>query len=63
MHEEPYRDYGDAVGEAEIVEFLAIAEFRAGNWGEAEHALEDACVTLEQFELRGPVSRPLPIGP
>ena len=32
MHEELCRDYGDAVGAAEIVEFLAIAEFRAGNW-------------------------------
>ena len=39
---------------AEIVEFLAMAEFRAGNWAQAEQALEDACDTLAQFELRGP---------
>ena len=31
-----------------------MAEFRAGNWVEAEKALEDACDTLAQFDLRGP---------
>ena len=39
---------------AEMVEFLAMAEFRAGNWAQAEQALEDACETLAQFDLRGP---------
>ena len=49
-----FRDHGDAASTAEIVEFLAMAEFRAGNWAEAERALEDACETLSQFDLRGP---------
>ncbi|HET7472436.1 MAG TPA: LuxR C-terminal-related transcriptional regulator [Candidatus Limnocylindrales bacterium] len=31
-----------------------MAEFRSGNWSEAERALEAACDTLTQFELRGP---------
>ena len=55
LHEDLLRDHGDAVGAAEIVEFLAMAEFRAGNWDLAERALEEACATLKQFELRGPV--------
>lgn len=46
---------GDVVGAAELVEFLAMAEFRAGNWAEAEETLEAACGTLAQFELRGPL--------
>lgn len=54
--EEFCREQGDAVGAAEIVEFLAMAEFRAGNWNQAERALEDACATLEPFELRGPLT-------
>jgi DNA-binding CsgD family transcriptional regulator len=49
-----YRDHGDVAGTAELVEFLAMAEFRAGNWAAAEQALEDACDTLAHFELRGP---------
>jgi DNA-binding CsgD family transcriptional regulator len=49
-----YRDRGDVVAAAETAEFLAMAEFRAGNWAQAEQALEDACETLAQFELRGP---------
>lgn len=49
-----FRDRGDLVGAAELVEFLAMAEFRAGNWTAAEGALEEACATLGQFELRGP---------
>jgi ATP/maltotriose-dependent transcriptional regulator MalT len=47
-------DHGDVVGAAELIEFVAMAEFRAGNWAEAERALEGACDTLSQFELRGP---------
>ena len=54
LHDERYRDRGDVVTAAEMVEFLAMAEFRAGNWVQAEQALEDACGTLAQFELRGP---------
>ena len=54
LHDEHYRDRGDVVSAAEIVEFLAMAEFRAGNWAQAEQALEDACETLAQLELRGP---------
>lgn len=52
--EREFRDRGDLVGAAELVEFLAMAEFRAGNWATAEEALEEACATLGQFELRGP---------
>jgi len=51
-----YREHGDVVGAAEIVEFLSITEFRAGNWDQAERALEEACSTLEQLELRGPLT-------
>ena len=54
LHDERDRDRGDVVARAELVEFLAMAEFRAGNWAQAERALEDACETLAQFELRGP---------
>ena len=54
QHAEYYRDRGDVVGAAEIAEFVAMAEFRAGNWATAETALEEACETLAQFELRGP---------
>ncbi|MBA2571244.1 MAG: AAA family ATPase [Chloroflexi bacterium] len=56
LEEELYRDHGDVLGAAEIVEFLSMAEFRAGNWDQAERALEDACATLEQLELRGPLT-------
>ena len=54
VHDQRYRDRGDIVTAAETAEFLAMAEFRAGNWTEAEKALEDACETLAQFDLRGP---------
>jgi ATP/maltotriose-dependent transcriptional regulator MalT len=56
LQEERCREHGDAVGAAEIVEFLAMAEFRAGHWDQAERALENACATLGQFELRGPLT-------
>jgi DNA-binding CsgD family transcriptional regulator len=49
-----YHDDGDVAGAAELVEFLAMAEFRAGNWQEAERALEAACDALALFDLRGP---------
>ncbi len=52
--DERYRDHGNVVAAAEIVEFLAMAEFRAGNWGKAEQALEGSSETLAQFEIRGP---------
>ncbi|HSO30616.1 MAG TPA: AAA family ATPase [Candidatus Sulfomarinibacteraceae bacterium] len=54
LHEKRDRDRGDVVSAAENVEFLAMAEFRAGNWAQAEQTLEDACETLAQLELRGP---------
>lgn len=54
VHEQRYRDHGDVAGAAEIVEFLAMAEFRAGNWLAAEQALGEACDVLAQFELQGP---------
>jgi len=47
---------GDIVGATELVEFAAMAEFRAGNWSAAERALDAACDTLGQFELRGPLT-------
>jgi len=56
LQEATYRDHGDVVGTAEIGEFLAMAEFRAGNWDRAEKILEEACATLAQFELRGPLT-------
>ncbi len=49
-----FRDRGDLVGAAELVEFLAMAEFRAGNWTAAEGALEEACGMLVPFGPRGP---------
>ena len=52
----PIRDHGDVVLAAKSVEFLAMAEFRAGNWDQAEGALEEACATLEQCGLRGGVT-------
>ena len=48
------RARGDVVGAAELVEFLAMAEFRAGNWVEAEQALDDACETLGSIDAHGP---------
>jgi DNA-binding CsgD family transcriptional regulator len=32
-----------------------MAEFRAGNWREAAWLLDDACDTMDQFDLRGPL--------
>jgi DNA-binding CsgD family transcriptional regulator len=54
LRERDFRESGDVGGAAELVEFLAMTEFRAGNWATAEDLLEDACDTLAQFELRGP---------
>ena len=51
--------HGDAVGAGGDRQFLAIAEFRAGNWDRAERALEGACATLEQLEAPGAVDRVL----
>ena len=56
LHNARNRDRGDVVTAAESVEFVAMAEFRAGNWAEAEQALEEACETLAQLELRGPIT-------
>jgi DNA-binding CsgD family transcriptional regulator len=50
------RDSGDDLGAAELAEFIAMAEFRAGNWRLAEERLEDACVTLADLDLRGPMA-------
>ncbi len=54
MLDQWYRDRGDVVAATELVEVGAMAEFRAGNWVKAEHALEDACDVLTGFEIRGP---------
>jgi DNA-binding CsgD family transcriptional regulator len=56
VQHERHRDHGDVFAMAEIVEFVAMAEFRAGNWDAAEQALEEACSTLAQLELRGPLT-------
>ncbi len=56
VEEGRFRDRGDALNGAEVAEFLAMAEFHAGHWDRAERALERACATLEQFELRGPMA-------
>ena len=56
LHDTYHRGIGDLFGAAELVEFLAIVEFRAGNWDLAEGMLEDACATLAQFGLQGPVT-------
>jgi DNA-binding CsgD family transcriptional regulator len=49
------RDKGDAFGAAELAEFIAMVDFRAGDWGAAERSLEDACATLGEFGIGGPV--------
>ena len=38
-----------------MAEFLAMAEFRAGNWPGAASALDAACDTLDQLDLHGPL--------
>ena len=54
LRDREFRDRGDVLGAGELAEFLAMAEFRAGDWTAAEQALEEACATLAEFELRGP---------
>jgi DNA-binding NarL/FixJ family response regulator len=58
-HEQEYRDRGDTVGTAEIAEFLAMPEFRAGRWDVAEELLEEACATLAELDVRGPAAASL----
>lgn len=54
LHERRYGDHGDVTAATEIAEFVAMAEFRAGNWPEAARLLGEACDALAQFDLRGP---------
>ena len=56
LQEDHVRDLGDVIGVAELGEFLAMAEFRAGNWDLAERTIEEACASLAQFEVRGPAT-------
>jgi len=42
LQEDHFRDLGDVIGVAELGEFLAMAEFRAGNWDLAERTIEEA---------------------
>ena len=56
VQHERFLNHGDVMGAAEMVEFIAMTEFRAGNWHVAEQALEEACSTLGQLELRGPLT-------
>jgi DNA-binding NarL/FixJ family response regulator len=56
LQEAHFRDLGDVIGVAELGEFLAMAEFRAGDWDLAEGLIEDACASLAQFDLRGPAT-------
>jgi DNA-binding CsgD family transcriptional regulator len=48
------RQEGDELGVAELAEFSAMLDFRAGNWDIAEQALEEACRRLAELEIRGP---------
>ena len=54
VHDDQALARGDVVSAAELVEFLAMAEFRAGNWVQAEQALDDACETLGSIDAHGP---------
>ena len=54
LHDDQSRARGDVAGAAELVEFLAMAEFRAGNWLEAERAIDEACETLGSIDAHGP---------
>jgi len=47
---------GDDLGVAELAEFMAMVQFRAGRWQAAEQLLEDACVKLGDVEQRGPLT-------
>jgi DNA-binding CsgD family transcriptional regulator len=53
------RDEGDQVAAAELAEFMAMVEFRAGDWATAEQRLEVACETLEQLDIGGPIAASL----
>jgi DNA-binding CsgD family transcriptional regulator len=48
------REKGDAIAAAELAEFVAMVDFRAGDWDAAERSLEEACVTLGQVKISGP---------
>lgn len=49
------RDEGDEFAVAELAEFMAMIEFRAGHWESAEVRLEAACLKLQELEPRGPL--------
>ena len=50
------RKDGDDLAVAELAEFMAMVDFRAGRWEVAERLLEDACRTLDQLDPRGPLT-------
>ena len=50
------RQDGDDLTVAELAEFMAMVEFRAGQWEAAEERLEAACETLGLLEPRGPLT-------
>jgi DNA-binding CsgD family transcriptional regulator len=49
-------DRGDDFAAAELAEFVAMVDFRTGDWDAAEQALEGACTTFAQFPVAGPVT-------
>ena len=61
LHDERYRDRGDVVAAAEIVEFLAMAEFRAGNWAAgragARGGVRNACPVRAPGSVRRVIRR------
>ncbi|HTK43778.1 MAG TPA: AAA family ATPase [Patescibacteria group bacterium] len=50
------RQDGDDYGVAELAEFMAMVDFRAGSWATAERLLEDACRKLAELDIRGPLT-------
>jgi DNA-binding CsgD family transcriptional regulator len=46
---------GDDLAVAELAEFMAMIEFRTGDWAGAERRLEEACARLGELQLRGPL--------
>jgi DNA-binding CsgD family transcriptional regulator len=46
---------GDVLAVAELAEFMAMIEFRTGDWAGAERRLEEACAHLGELDLRGPL--------
>jgi DNA-binding CsgD family transcriptional regulator len=48
-----YRDRGEEAWRAERLAFLALAEFNAGNWRPAQHAIDESCAVLDELGALG----------